>query len=148
MTTHPYGSTELTMDRFAHRIAARLDEGLADLPHEVTEQLRAGRMQALDRRKKPAALAVRRPASVLTRLGNSLALGGGDSGGWGYALMSAIPMLALVAGVVFMSTQQDESGAIEIAEVDAALLTDDLPPAAYADPGFVQFLKSRANESH
>ena len=23
-----------------------------------------------------------------------------------------------------------------------ALLTDDLPPAAYADPGFVQFLKS------
>jgi hypothetical protein len=26
--------------------------------------------------------------------------------------------------------------------VDAALLTDDLPPSAYADPGFAQFLKS------
>jgi hypothetical protein len=29
-----------------------------------------------------------------------------------------------------------------VAEFDQALLTDDLPPAAYADPGFVQFLKS------
>jgi len=27
------------------------------------------------------------------------------------------------------------------AAVDAALLADDLPPAAYADPGFVAFLK-------
>ncbi|MBC7611256.1 MAG: DUF3619 family protein, partial [Polaromonas sp.] len=26
-------------------------------------------------------------------------------------------------------------------EVDAALLTDELPPAAFSDPGFVQFLK-------
>ena len=37
---------------------------------------------------------------------------------------------------------QDEKRAHELAEVDAALLTDDLPPAAYADPGFLQFLKS------
>ena len=29
-------------------------------------------------------------------------------------------------------------------KVDAALLTDDLPPSAYADPGFVQFLKTSA----
>ena len=29
-----------------------------------------------------------------------------------------------------------------VAEVDAALLIDELPPAAFADPGFVQFLKS------
>ena len=33
-----------------------------------------------------------------------------------------------------------------MAEVDAALLTDDLPPAAYADPGFVQFLKTSGHE--
>ena len=34
----------------------------------------------------------------------------------------------------------------EVAEVDAAILTDDLPPAAYADPGFTQFLKSGGNQ--
>ncbi len=32
----------------------------------------------------------------------------------------------------------------EVAEVDAALLTDDLPPSAYADPGFLQYLKTTA----
>jgi len=30
----------------------------------------------------------------------------------------------------------------ELAEVDVALLTDVLPPAAFADPGFIEFLKS------
>ncbi|MGP1629464.1 MAG: DUF3619 family protein [Giesbergeria sp.] len=149
MKNLPASSTDLVLDRIAHRIAARLDEGLADLPHEVTEPLRAARMQALAVRKKPQTMVVRKPASVLTRLGNSLAFGGGGgSGDWGYALMSAIPVLALVAGVVFMGAMQDETGASEIAEVDVALLIDDLPPAAYADPGFVQYLKTRANESH
>jgi uncharacterized membrane protein (Fun14 family) len=140
----PSNSVDLALERYAHRITARLDEGLAELPYQVTEQLRAGRMQALAQRKKT--VAVRKPVSVLTRLGHSLALGGGP-GGWGYALMSAIPVLVLVAGVMVVGAQQDETGVIEIAEVDAALLTDDLPPAAYADPGFVQFLKTRAAES-
>ena len=34
----------------------------------------------------------------------------------------------------------------EVAEVDAAILTDDLPPSAYTDPGFAQFLKSGGGE--
>jgi hypothetical protein len=37
---------------------------------------------------------------------------------------------------------QSDRRATELAEVDAALLTDELPPAAYADPGFLQFLKT------
>jgi hypothetical protein len=28
-------------------------------------------------------------------------------------------------------------------QIDSALLADDLPPEAYADPGFVAFLKLR-----
>jgi len=146
MKTLPASSVDLALERYAHRITARLNEGLADVPYEVTEQLRAGRMQALAQRKKP--VAVRKPASVLTRLGSSLALGGGRTGGWRYALLSVIPVLTLVAGLMVVGAQQDQTGVSEIAEVDAALLTDDLPPAAYADPGFVQFLQTRANESH
>jgi hypothetical protein len=37
---------------------------------------------------------------------------------------------------------QNEDRARELAEVDVALLTDDLPPAAFSDPGFLQFLKT------
>ena len=50
----------------------------------------------------------------------------------------------MVAGIAFVGIQQDNSTAQEVAELDTALLTDDLPPAAYADPGFVQFLKTSA----
>jgi hypothetical protein len=38
--------------------------------------------------------------------------------------------------------QLDRRGASELAEVDVALLTDELPPAAFADSGFLQFLQS------
>ena len=37
--------------------------------------------------------------------------------------------------------------AVPWAELDAALLTDDLPPAAYSDPGFLQYLKAGAEKS-
>jgi hypothetical protein len=36
----------------------------------------------------------------------------------------------------------NDQTAFELAEVDSALLVDDLPPQAYADPGFAHFMKS------
>ena len=147
MKTLATNSADMTVDLYAQRITAHLNEGIAALPYQVTEQLRAGRMQALAQRKRPAV--VRKQVPVLTRVGSSLALGSGDgAGGWGYGLMSAIPVLALVIGMMVMGSQQDETGIREIAEVDAALLSDELPPAAYADPGFLQYLKTRSNENH
>jgi len=61
-------------------------------------------------------------------------------------IASVLPLLALVAGLVLIHTAQSDRRASELAEVDAALLTDDLPPAAYADPGLVQFPKSSGPE--
>ena len=60
-------------------------------------------------------------------------------------MVSAIPLTALVVGLVVINISQDESSTNDLTEVDAALLTDDLPPAAYSDPGFVQFLKTSAS---
>jgi hypothetical protein len=34
----------------------------------------------------------------------------------------------------------------ELAEVDTAILTDELPPNAYTDAGFAQFLKASARD--
>ena len=83
----------------------------------------------------------------------TLVLGGGNgrrSGfGWWQPMASALPLIALVAGLVAINIIQDDDRTSELAEVDAALLTDDLPPDAYADPGFVQFLKtSHSRETH
>ena len=50
-------STSTAADRFALRVVARLDEGSNDLPYDIAERLRAGRMQALDKRKRPVVVA-------------------------------------------------------------------------------------------
>jgi len=39
-----------------------------------------------------------------------------------------------------------EQVAGELAAVDAALLADDLPPSAYADPGFARFVELRRKQ--
>lgn len=137
-------------DAYARRIASCLTLSNADLPYDITERLRAARTQALARRKRPAAQPARR-ASVARQLhsnGSTATLGGwgSEGGNWWRALVSAIPLTALAVGLVFVNLVQDETVANEIAEVDSALLTDDLPPSAYADPGFLQFLKT-ANQA-
>lgn len=141
MNTSPLPSSASAADQFSRRLTARLSEGTQNLPYDISERLRAARMQALSQRKRP--VLVHQTAPSVTQLGSSAALGWGSEGGnWWRSLISAVPVLALVAGLVVIQFSQDEYSTSEVAEVDAALLTDDLPPEAYADPGFVQFLKT------
>lgn len=139
MTNSHQHQAEILQDRYALRVAARLTGGAAELPYEVTERLRASRVQALSRRKAVKA----RTATTFSRSGAAAALTFGDEGLglWG-RVASVLPLVALVTGLVAINVIQNDNRAREVAEVDAALLTDDLPPAAYADPGFVQFLKA------
>lgn len=138
MTTHDPLRARQPADQFGRAVARRLSATTDELPHEVRERLRAGRMQALQARKREAAAPVR-----LGR-GGSATLGEGFSLWRGIA--SALPLVVLAAGLVLLHGFQDERRSSELAEVDAALLTDDLPPAAYADPGFQQFLKQSGRE--
>ncbi|HEY8358162.1 MAG TPA: DUF3619 family protein, partial [Ramlibacter sp.] len=101
-----------------------------------TERLRAARVRALQVRKQAAT----RTAPIVLGAGGAAALGGEKFSLW-TRIGSVLPLVALVGGLVLIHSFQADHRANEIAEVDAALLTDDLPPAAYADPGFVQFLK-------
>lgn len=134
MNTKDQQQNQLLQDRLGRQIAARLsaDSGLS---HEVSERLRAARVRALARRK-----VVSTPVLGVTGGVATLGFDAGQPGFWG-RLASALPLVALAAGLVAINVIQNENRAEEVAEVDAALLTDDLPPAAYADPGFSQFLK-------
>jgi len=136
-------STSLASDpaeaQFGRRIAARLSTGTDALPNDITERLRVARTQALANRKQPA-----RPATVVVNTGGSSAALGGV---WWMRLGTIFPLVALVVGLVGISVWQEDQRFKELAEVDAALLTDDLPPAAYTDPGFAQFLKTEGNSS-
>ena len=59
---------------------------------------------------------------------------------------SVLPLVALVGGLVLIQDWQNRTQISVAAEVDEALLGDDLPINAYRDPGFSEFLKAPPNE--
>jgi len=143
---HPDSDTnQQRVDQFAHSIAAQLTHGNDDLPHDISERLRAARVQAVEKRKwilSQAAVDVyaHGHSGILT------ASHGAHHSHWWSRLGAAGLLLTLVLGLLTISAIQDESGARELADIDAAILTDDLPPADYIDSGFVQFLKTHGHQ--
>ncbi len=121
----------------------RLAEGSESLPHDIGERLKAARAQAVAKRKVVSA----QVAEAVSYSGGEAALQfGSEDGGWWNRIASFLPLLALIAGLIAITVLQDEVRIREVAEVDAELLTNELPPAAFTDPGFAQYV--RANQAH
>ena len=138
MTTSPK-KADILQDRFGVKTAAYLSAASSSLPYDISERLRAARAQAVAKRK----IAKTQTVGGVVNSGGSAALTwGSDEGlGWWGRIGSVMPLIALVVGLLAINSIQNDNRAQELAEVDSALLTDELPPAAFADPGFVQFLK-------
>lgn len=146
MKSAPTLRQEQAADRFARHITARLSEGEALLPYEVTERLRASRERAVSERRREAFVLHAQASTETSSRGSTLTMGSPNEGaGWWRTLISAIPVFALIAGLVIYNSDTEQSMLSEVTAVDTALLTDDLPPAAYSDPGFIQYLKTSAS---
>lgn len=144
MTNSYQYQNRLAQDRFGLMVTARLSDAADDLSYDISERLRAARVQALDKRK----LSLSRTAtSLAASAGTATLMFGDEEISWWERVAAAIPLLALVIGLVAINIVQNDERANELAEIDAALLTDDLPPAAYTDPGFAQFLKMRTGQN-
>ncbi len=127
------------VDRLGQALARRLNDHATDLPHDITERLRAARMQALAQRKREPVLNTI-PQLVMAGANGNHPLDEGLNL-WS-RLASALPVMALLFGLASIHVFQNEHRTNEIASLDAELLTDDLPPDAYTDPGFLVYLKS------
>jgi len=135
--------TEALEARFALRATAHLTAQADALPQDITERLRVAREQAVQRAR--AARAQATPQAAVSRAGTTITWPGvsGDGGsGWWVKLAALLPLVALVAGLMLIQDWHGSNQVSAAAEIDASLLADDLPPAAYSDPGFVEFLKS------
>ncbi len=155
--------------RFALRLSARLSEGAQAVPHDISERLRVAREQAIraardSRVKVAAASPVVAPVSLGVSVAGINQVSAGMLGGWQesaqarlqghgrrlddgptswlWRIASALPMITLVVGLWGIHAYYQHEQVEAAAEVDTALLADDLPPAAYADPGFQEFLRS------
>jgi hypothetical protein len=57
-------------------------------------------------------------------------------------LASWVPLALLIAGLVLIQQWAEHEQVMAAAEIDAVLLADDLPPSAWTDPGFREYLKA------
>lgn len=121
--------------QFAHRIRQQLDLGNR-IESRVAAQLRAAREQALAQHRPGAKDEVVLSGATLGRLGGMRVL----------LLRVALP--AVILGIACATTfaWQQQQRAAEIEELDALLLSSDLPIDAYLDQGFTAWLKRRGSQ--
>ena len=118
--------------RFALRVTAALSE--RGVEHDIDQRLRVAREMAL-RRARHVAVA----AAQVQHVGRgSAALGGSP---WWLRLASMAPLLVLALGLMLIERIDSQEQIEAAAEIDAILLADELPPRAYSDPGFGEYLR-------
>ena len=120
----------------AYKVRRALDENLEALPAATVDRLAAARAQALAR-KKADAPATRREHKRWFDV--DFHFSGAGLGRLGVA----IPLLALVVGLGGLYQYEQQQRIAELAELDAAVLADELPLTAYLDHGFNAYLESQ-----
>lgn len=126
--------------RFGYAVAARLSEGSEQLGPEVTQALQRMRREAVARQRRRA------PALAWLGRGDTASLGSTprEGAGWRARLGLAIALPTLLFGLYALQHFEQERFVHRIADIDTALLLDDLPPQAYTDPGFRHYLNHGA----
>jgi len=127
--------------RFGARVAAALSERSTVVPHDIGERLRVARDQAVARaRLSRAAASAADGVTVSVSAQGTLLLGGFVP--WWQRALSVLPLAVLVTGLVLANQWVLQEQVRDSAEIDAVLLADDLPPDAYTDPGFGEYLRT------
>ena len=121
---------------FARRLTAGLGGHNPRVPADIERRLSASRWQAVE-----AATRARRLKAMTAAASLASASGHVSLTPWWARFASLVPALALTLGLIAIDQMNLMQRIEAAAEIDAALLADDLPPAAYADPGFAEFMK-------
>lgn len=130
---------EASEARFARGIVACLSESALTVAPDIGERLRFAREKAL------AAARLARGGDMAQGVGvasNGAAVLGFSQSRWWLRFASVLPLVVLVGGLVLIQEWQTRTQISVAAEVDEALLGDDLPITAYRDAGFAEFLKA------
>ena len=123
-------------ERYASRVRQALNHGLKDIPTASARRLEAARHLALSRQKQEVprlALAGQHGLSLRT-------------GVYTPYFKQALAVIALLLGMWISFYWHSVQYVTELEDVDSALLTDDLPPDAFLDNDFFEWLKDDSSE--
>lgn len=122
--------------RFAHRMRQALNQSVRELPSSTLEDLAQARKAALRVQKVEPA---RRMESRWALAGGVLSNGSeAPSRYFGMALLLA---LLVTVCIITLYHFERESRILDIAEIDGAVLVDELPISVYTDQGFNAYLR-------
>jgi hypothetical protein len=118
---------------FAERVAQRLDSGLDDLPAGTLYRLRLAREKALSQ-LRDGDMPETSPAMGAPLLSRRL-------------LIPVFAVILILSGTVIWQQQTIQNTTkTDLAELDAQVLSDELPVTAYLDQGFEVWLDHHATE--
>ena len=119
--------------QFANKVRQVLNQGTR-LDQAVLARLGKAREKALARQLAS------RPVAVQAWADNVV----GNFGGFGgFSFRVVLPLILLVGGLMVINGWRQDIRVAEVEEIDARLLTEDLPIDAYLDKGFEAWLKKR-----
>ena len=126
---------------YALRVKRLLNLGLENFEPRIADQLAHIRQQALAKHADTHTWVVEENLAPVY-LGNSSTVSGSflpQRQSWG---LSFVALLTLVVTLLVVDQWQETHQINEVAEVDAMILSDDLPLNAHLDPGFISALKT------
>ena len=123
-------------ERYGFRVRQALNHGLRDIPPAVSRRLEAARHLALSHQKQAA------PQTSLAGLGSTSFRSGTHTP----YFKQFLAVVALLLGMWISFYWHSVQYVTEIEEVDSALLTDDLPPDAFLDNDFFEWLVDDSSE--
>lgn len=127
---------------FAYKVRHALNENLDNLPASTTERLASARNLALSRKKKDAPVRAFVPQRIFAgHIGGFFS----ESASWSWIgrIGFAVPVIVLIAGLIGIYQFEQHQRISDIAEIDALVLSDELPLTAYLDHGFNAYLANR-----
>jgi len=126
---------------FAYKVRHALNENLDNLPTSSVNRLASARKIALTHKKAESSLRIFATSrAVASHVGNFFS----EPLSWLGRLGIAVPLLAGALLVVGLYQYEQQQRISEMAEIDADVLSDDLPLSAYLDHGFNAYLDSKA----
>ena len=121
---------------FAYKVRHALNAQLEQLPASTADRLASARKAAMARKKPhaPVRVARRQLAGHIGAFFSTNLMG---------KMGVVVPLLALVIGLASIYQHEEQQRVAELAELDAAVLSDELPLTAYLDQGFNAYLAQR-----
>ncbi|GAB3630617.1 membrane protein [Pandoraea terrae] len=129
--------------RFAHRVRQALEESSGELPPGIAARLAEARRVAVAH-KKPEPQTALAPALAYAGVAGQAA----DHAPRRPGRLEKLgrlgllwPLAALIVGLAGIAYWEHQQHIEDLADIDAAVLSDELPLSAYADHGFNAYLK-------